>query len=225
MIKKLINLIKEHRSLVALGLSFLILYLAGSLFIELSEDILSGEGFLIDQIIEEQFVLEENQGLYTFYSWITELGSAWFLILASVITVGVLIKFYKQRFLITMFLINMAGTSSLTLLLKQFFGRDRPNVIEAFDGIGYSFPSGHATGAMAFYGFLIFLVVMSRQSVKLKISLSILLSFIIINVMMSRVFLHVHYFTDVIAGATLSFIWLGVSILSILFIWRRKGTH
>lgn len=224
MIAKIQTFIKAHRSPIFLGLSFISLYLAGALFSELAEDVLEGEGFYIDRVIEDALVLEESQSLYTFYSWVTELGSAWFLIIASLVTVVVLVKFYQQRFLVTMFLINMAGTSGLTLLLKQFFGRDRPNVIEAFDGIGYSFPSGHATGAMAFYGFLIFLVIISRQRRSLKITLSLLLSIIIVNVMMSRVFLHVHYFTDVIAGATLSFIWLGVSILSILFIWRRKRT-
>lgn len=222
MIAKIQRFIKDHRSLVFLALSFITLYLAGALFIELAEEVLEGEGFYIDRLIEDALVLEESQGLYTFYSWVTELGSAWFLIVASLVTVLILVKFYQQRFLVTLFLINMAGTSGLTLLLKQFFGRDRPNVIEALDGIGYSFPSGHATGAMAFYGFLIFLVVISHQTRTIKISLSILLSMIIINVMMSRVFLHVHYFTDVVAGATLSFIWLGVSILSILYIWRRK---
>lgn len=222
MIAQIQRFIKAHRSLVFLALSFITLYLASALFIELAEDALEGEGFYIDRLIEDTFVLEQNQGLYTFYSWVTELGSAWFLIIASLLTVLILVKFYRQRFLVTMFLINMAGTSGLTLLLKQFFGRDRPNVIEALDGIGYSFPSGHATGAMVFYGFLIFLVVISHQKHTIKISLSLLLSIIIINVMMSRVFLHVHYFTDVIAGATLSFIWLGVSILSILYIWRRK---
>lgn len=222
MIAQIQRFIKDHRSLVFLALSFITLYLAGALFIELAEEVLEGEGFYIDRLIEDALVLEESQGLYTFYSWVTELGSAWFLIVASLVTVLVLVKFYQQRFLVTLFLINMAGTSGLTLLLKQFFGRDRPNVIEALDGIGYSFPSGHATGAMAFYGFLIFLVVISHQTRTIKISLSILLSMIIINVMMSRVFLHVHYFTDVVAGATLSFIWLGVSILSILYIWRRK---
>ena len=224
MIAKIQTFIKAHRSPIFLGLSFISLYLAGALFSELAEDVLEGEGFYIDRVIEDALVLEESQSLYTFYSWVTELGSAWFLIIASLVTVVVLVKFYQQRFLVTMFLINMVGTSGLTLLLKQFFGRDRPNVIEAFDGIGYSFPSGHATGAMAFYGFLIFLVIISRQRRSLKITLSLLLSIIIVNVMMSRVFLHVHYFTDVIAGATLSFIWLGVSILSILFIWRRKRT-
>lgn len=224
MIAKIQTFIKAHRSPIFLGLSFISLYLAGALFSELAEDVLEGEGFYIDRVIEDALVLEESHSLYTFYSWVTELGSAWFLIIASLVTVVVLVKFYQQRFLVTMFLINMAGTSGLTLLLKQFFGRDRPNVIEAFDGIGYSFPSGHATGAMAFYGFLIFLVIISRQRRSLKITLSLLLSIIIVNVMMSRVFLHVHYFTDVIAGATLSFIWLGVSILSILFIWRRKRT-
>lgn len=222
MIKTIKHLIKDHRSLIFLALSFLTLYLAGALFSELAEEVLEGEGFYIDRLIEDAFVLEESQSLYTFYSWVTELGSAWFLIAASLVIVFILVKFYQQRFLVTMFLINMAGTSGLTLLLKQFFGRDRPNVIEAFDGIGYSFPSGHATGAMAFYGFLIFLVIISQQKRVVKITLSIIFSFIIVNVMMSRVFLHVHYFTDVIAGATLSFIWLGVSILSILYIWRRK---
>jgi undecaprenyl-diphosphatase len=222
MMAQIQRFIKEHRSLVFLALSFITLYLAGALFIELAEEVLEGEGFYIDRLIEEALVLEESQSLYTFYSWVTELGSAWFLIVASLVTVLVLVKFYRQRFLMTMFLINMIGTSGLTLLLKQFFGRERPNVIEALDGIGYSFPSGHATGAMAFYGFLIFLVVISHQTRTIKISLSLLLSMIIINVMMSRVFLHVHYFTDVVAGATLSFIWLGISILSILYIWRRK---
>lgn len=222
MIQQVFSFLKRNRALCLIGLSFLTLFLAGALFIELAEDVLKGEGFYIDQVFEEIFVLSDSQGLYTFYRWITELGSFWFLLLASLITVGVLRKFYHQRFLITMFIVTMIGTSSLTLLLKQFFGRERPNVIEALDGVGYSFPSGHATGAMAFYGFLIFLVAISHQTRLLKVILTSIFVLIILNIMMSRVFLHVHYFTDIIAGATLSFVWLGISIISISWLWKRK---
>lgn len=57
MIRQVLSCLKRHRALCLIGLSFLVLFLAGALFIELAEDVLKGQGVYIDQVFEEWFVL------------------------------------------------------------------------------------------------------------------------------------------------------------------------
>ncbi|PXW90893.1 undecaprenyl-diphosphatase [Streptohalobacillus salinus] len=218
----LVKWMKANQILLWMFLSFSLLFVAGYIFIELAEEVLENEQFMIDHQFQQWLSFEPNSTVHHLFQYITELGSIWFLMLASTIAVVVLYLVYRERYLISIFMINMAGTSLLTLLLKQVFQRDRPQIIDAVDGVGYSFPSGHATGAMAFYGFLAFIILQSQLRQSLKFFITTCLVIIIGLVLMSRVILDVHYFTDIVAGGLLSFGWLQASILSIYYL-RHKS--
>ena len=69
---------------------------------------------------------------------------------------------------------------------------------------GYSFPSGHAMAALGFYGFIIYLLWHMNLRKKVKIIFSVLLSILIILIGMSRIYLGVHYASDVFAGYLVS---------------------
>ena len=66
--------------------------------------------------------------------------------------------------------------------------------------VGYSLPSGHSMVSMAYYGFIIYLIFKNIENKKLKVLLIALLSFLIINIGISRIYLGVHYASDVCAG-------------------------
>ena len=73
---------------------------------------------------------------------------------------------------------------------------------------GYSFPSGHSMISAAFYGFLIYLIYKKVKNKKLKITLIIVLSILIVSIGISRIYLGVHYTSDVLGGFLLSISYL-----------------
>ncbi len=97
-------------------------------------------------------------------------------------------------------------------LLKLIFKRPRPDIPLVDAARGLSFPSGHATMSCTFYGLLIYMV---YKNVENKIARWLLISFLFMVIVMigsSRVYLNVHYATDVIAGYCLGLMWLVLSI-------------
>lgn len=97
-------------------------------------------------------------------------------------------------------------TVLLNYLLKMIFMRDRPFELMIIDESGYSFPSGHAMLSMGFYGFIIFVI--RKFNVKYRKALTVFLVFLIILIGVSRIYLGVHYPSDVLAGYSVSFMFL-----------------
>lgn len=132
---------------------------------------------------------------------ITFLGSALSIILLTVLLI-IVVKGKRNKILI---LINVIVTTLLNQLLKNVFQRGRP-IDSIIEESGYSFPSGHSMVSMAFYGFLIYLV--HKSNIKYKGLIVGLLSVLIVLIGISRIYLGVHYPTDVIGGFTLSLSYL-----------------
>ena len=132
---------------------------------------------------------------------ITFLGSALSIILLTVFLI-IVVKGKRNKILI---LINVIVTTLLNQLLKNVFQRGRP-IDSIIEESGYSFPSGHSMVSMAFYGFLIYLVY--KSNIKYKGLIVGLLSVLIVLIGISRIYLGVHYPTDVIGGFTLSLSYL-----------------
>lgn len=125
--------------------------------------------------------------------------------------------FYKKYYKDMLFLIiSVAGASSLMFIIKNIVARIRPDmqVIEAF---GYSFPSGHATISTALALSLFWIL---KDKIKHTKSLLLLTIIIPLLISFSRVYLNVHYLSDVIAGIGLSLFW--VSLVAIVFDIQRK---
>ena len=123
--------------------------------------------------------------------------------------------------LLSTFLLNMA--------LKWLIERPRPiEGMRLIEASFYSYPSGHSMSATGFYGFLIYLVFRYVDNRWLKIGLITLLALLILSIGMSRVYLGVHYPTDVLAGFIAGTFWLLVCIIifrSVNFYkWRSSNT-
>lgn len=102
-----------------------------------------------------------------------------------------------------------------TFVLKGIFMRDRPEAPLLFTADGYSFPSGHAFNSITFYGLLIYISSKTIKNQFLHWFIVTLLVSIIFLVGLSRIYLRVHYASDVAVGFITGLIWLLVS-LSIL---------
>jgi len=148
---------------------------------------------------------------------ITNLGSPMaFYILAAA---GFLFLAYRKKLIQGFFLVFSLFVSWGSMnLLKSFFMRDRPVGEHLTFAAGYSFPSGHATLAMVFYGFIIYLLLTANKKGWTRI-IAWLLAFLIFMIGLSRVYLNVHYATDVLAGFILG------SILLAFFVWAFKSVE
>lgn len=156
-----------------------------------------------------QFVSETNNNIMLF---ITYLGTHYFLIPANLILIVYFLfirphKWHSIR-------IPAIAISSLLLmfLLKQIFGRARPLVPLLNEAKGMSFPSGHALMSVTFYGLIIYMIWLTRERLALKIVMSAVLGMLVLFIGLSRIYLRVHYTSDVIAGFCMGFLWLVISI-------------
>jgi len=105
------------------------------------------------------------------------------------------------------------GAGVLNGLVKSFYGRVRPDQIEhLIEQGGHAFPSGHAMGAVIVYGGLFFLFTQYSNSKPWQWLLGIISVILILMIGLSRIYLGVHYPSDVIAGFSLGFSWLCLAI-------------
>ena len=155
-----------------------------------------------------------NNNLTHIIKFITFLGSATFVITLTVIA----LLFLKNKRIGILMSIDLIVITIFQHILKPIFGRIRPLNINLIEETSYSFPSGHSLTAMAFYGFIIYLIY--KSNLKYKKVYIILLSVLILLIGLSRAYLGVHFITDVLGGFTFSLFYL------ILFIeFTKKYLH
>ena len=100
----------------------------------------------------------------------------------------------------------------LNQLLKRLLQRPRPTEFRIIEETGYSFPSGHSMVSMAFYGYLIYLIYRFVKNKYLKWISIVLLSLLICLIGISRIYLGVHYTSDVLGGFLISISYLVIYI-------------
>lgn len=105
---------------------------------------------------------------------------------------------------------NLALVVVLNQVLKFIIQRPRPDGFRLVDVSGYSFPSGHSMVSMAFFGLLIWLVWKYEPDIRKRKLICISLAAVIVMMGISRIYLGVHYATDVLAGFCMSIIWLAL---------------
>lgn len=149
-----------------------------------------------------------------FFVVITELGDYIGVFMAVII---ILIYNHKHNTKRNISLILILVFCSLYVLItKNVFQRPRPDILQLIDIDGFSFPSGHSTFSMAIYGYLIYLV-NKDNNCWFKYIVTALLVILIICIGLSRIYLGVHYFSDVLAG----FI-SGLIILNLVLVMEKR---
>lgn len=142
----------------------------------------------------------------------TFMGTHTFLIPMNLLLIGYFLFIKPHRwYSITIPVVSLGGLS-LMFILKNLFGRPRPDNPLLRTVSGLSFPSGHALLSVAFYGLLIYLVWKNVANMWVRWILIVLLLLLILIIGVSRIYLRVHYASDVLAGFAMGVIWLVVSI-------------
>ncbi len=139
---------------------------------------------------------------------LTNLSSAIFLISLTIL-LSIIIRNKKLPLFI---IINLASSYLLNNILKLIFRRDRPSMYNLITEKGYSFPSGHSMVSFAYYGLLIYLIYKYIDNKVLKYILIFILTTIILLVGLSRIYLGVHYTTDVLGGYIFGLLYLIIFI-------------
>lgn len=147
-----------------------------------------------------------------FAIFITRFGAEYIvLFLLPIVLVFLLLRYIKEGFFL---LITTGGAFVLNSIVKVMFDRARPVIgTPVIQAEGYSFPSGHAMLAICFYGALIYLSFRYIKNKNLRIISYVFFSIFILLIGLSRVYLGVHYPSDILGGFSLGAFWLGLCIL------------
>lgn len=209
--------------LAVLGVGFGGIVLAAVLFAWIAWQIAPGRALgLADQALADAIGLHLPRAALRFFAGFTYVGDPSTLIALAAV-VAVLLWRARQRVLMAGWLLALAGNAILNPALKQIFERVRPVHDHGFAlATGYSFPSGHSSGAMVTYGMLAYLALRLLPP-RWHVPVVMAAIAMILTTACSRVFLQVHFASDVAAGLLSGAAWLTVCVISLTHAERRRA--
>ncbi len=187
---------------------------------EVAENIVNTESMVqVDTAFTHWLFQARTSDMSQFFYGVTWMGSIYATVGALVIGSIVLFRQHKRRnvFILWFVVVGMAASVQLG---KRTFVRARPAQVAYYPETGYSFPSGHSATAMAMYGLLGYWFIRGARRYRGLIGLGAVL--LILAVGFSRIYLGVHFLSDVLGGYLLGICWVIVGI--VLTEWQRT-TH
>jgi membrane protein DedA with SNARE-associated domain/membrane-associated phospholipid phosphatase len=197
------------------GLTLTILVLAFvyvlSLFAGVVEDLITSDSIIAADIrISNLFFALRTDTLTRVFTWITLLGKSQ-VILFFIVTTAALLWLWRKKFLILPLFIASCGSEAFTYLGKLVLHRSRP-AMAIYAEHSFSFPSGHATIAVAFYGFVAYILMRLAQRWNTAVNIFFVAILLITAIGLSRVYLGVHYLSDVWSGYLVGAMWVIIAI-------------
>ena len=194
-----------------------------SLFGGLVQDLVEAEELVaFDRAVNDSFKPYRETYLVDVFAWITDLGGSPALIAVALVATGFLWADRRPRFIPPLW-ITFAGAHATTYLGKFGFARERPEFLTEVTALTPSFPSGHATGSLAVYGFVAYAIArdLPVPALRARFELAFWTMLLIACVGFSRMFLSVHYASDVAAGFLVGGFWLLVGFA--VYEYLRQG--
>jgi undecaprenyl-diphosphatase len=159
------------------------------------------------------YVLKIRSGaLSNIFEYITMAGNVGPNIILTILVTALMIKHKKIRTAL-FFIINILGLWGFNSLLKELFKRTRPPGKWLVNAVGYSFPSGHAMIYMGFSLLLIYYILIFFTKKREKWILASVVLTLAVLVGLSRIYLGMHYLSDVLTGWSIAVLWTSVSII------------
>jgi membrane-associated phospholipid phosphatase len=187
------------------------IYLA-SLFGGLVDELFEAEGLVrFDEAADSLAALLRGEPGFTAFLWLTDLGAGpTFVAVGLVATTFLAIE--KRFAYVPALWITLLGAQATTWIGKYAIDRTRPEFLEVATAAAPSFPSGHSTAAMAVYGFLAYVVVRRVRSRRVRFEVIYWTAALIALIGFSRVYLRVHFLSDVLSGFLVGGFWLLVGV-------------
>lgn len=184
-------------------------------------EVLKGFDSSIQELIRGNLPQRETD----FFLQLTILGNT--PVQLAIVLLSSIILYFKKWYSEAVFMMGNGALAAIAIAgLKRLYQRPRPSLTHLTYADGFSFPSGHSLGSMVILGVILIIIHQRLKHKQLKISLQILLSTTIFLIGLSRIYLGVHYPTDVLAGFTLGFGILNLTFPfydSIRFKWRFQN--
>ncbi len=196
--------------IIGIGLVVLSLFI----FFKLAEDIVEKEVISFDVTIIHWVYSFRSPQMTEIMKGITFFGGDIFLTTAIIYVILLLVRTHKKDAFIFSFI--LAFGTGLNILLKSIFQRPRPSFSPLIHESSYSFPSGHAMNSFVFYTCLSFFIFRRIRNRRWGMVLIILSAVAIVLIGLSRVYLGVHYPSDIIAGYAAGLLWF------VIVLWFEK---
>lgn len=202
--KQIITYIKDNRKNIIIIISLI-------LFTFITYAIFNNKITQLDQVVHSHILNIRNDTLTNTLIIITNISSAYSLIVISILLLAII----KKKKIPLLICLNLVSAYLINATAKIIFTRPRPIGINLIEESGFSYPSGHAMISMSYFGFLAYLIYKNSKNKLSKSILIITLILTILTIGFSRIYLGVHYLSDVIGGFLLSIIYLTIYIKNI----------
>ncbi len=203
---------EKIKEFIIKNLRWIVLFICLVIFLDLAEDVFNKEimnGDIIGYKLVSTFLISDFATPIA--KFITNLGGA---IILITLTISLFILIKNRKVGISIFS-NLVIVTALNQLLKNILQRPRPTEYRIIEETGYSFPSGHSMVSMAFYGYLIYLIYKYVKNKYIKWISIVLFSILICSIGVSRIYLGVHYTSDVLGGFCISISYLVIYISAV----------
>jgi undecaprenyl-diphosphatase len=199
---------------------------AAFVFGELAEDVVKGDTItLVDVRLAHWFRAHATTGFTDAMLFVTH----WNGILGSSIMAALLAGWFwhrKAHYWLIVVLVAAPGGMLLNVVLKHLFQRARPTLEDPLLTLStYSFPSGHTEAATVFYGLLACYLVRGMRSWPARAAIIAAACAMVMLVALSRMYLGVHYLSDVLAATAEGAAWLAICITAVSTLQRRRAAR
>lgn len=184
-----------------------------NLFIELTDTLKTDTLASYDTAITEYVLSFRGPMLTKYFVFVTDIGdvNGYLIVLALFAIISWLVLKRWKYVLQATIVLALATVSNMAL--KRFIDRARPGIEHLVSVKTLSYPSGHAMSAMAFFGFLIYLISKLNIHRVLKYFLIFIFGLLILSIGISRIYLGVHFPSDIAGGFIAGFIWVVFCVL------------
>ncbi|NDK56780.1 phosphatase PAP2 family protein [Pontibacter fetidus] len=216
----------DTKHFVGLPLTLLLLVVAVNIMLlsELTESVVDAEWIVVaDQKFTDLLYSMRAEWLSVVMFGLTQLGEQ--IAVFAIGGIATLIFLFRKRYwALVAFWLAMGGVGLSVRFAKTFISRARPSDVAYYEVEHYSFPSGHATTVMALFGLLAYFIYRHNSNKPFRKSIFWLAAVFIMLVGFSRIYLGVHFLSDVLAGFILGFVWMlvGISVEEVMMYRKKK---